>query len=125
MRRDVLWLAGLVASATALAQAPDPTRPAAALISPESGGAAAAPAASGVQAVILRHGGKSGAVVNGQYVEVGGKLGDKRVLKISESEVVLMGAAGREVLKVTPAIDKVPARKKAATKRRATETTEK
>ena len=94
-------------------------------MSPESGAAAAAAAESGVQTVILRHGRKSGAVVNGQYVEVGGKLGEKRVLKISESDVVLMGEAGREVLKATPAIEKVPARKKAATKRRTTEITEK
>jgi hypothetical protein len=78
-----------------------------------------------VQTVILRRAGKSAAVINGQYVEVGGKLGDKRVLKISESEVVLMGGAGREVLRVTPAIEKVPARKQAASRRRTTETTEK
>ena len=125
MRRDLLWLAGWVASATVLAQAPDPTRPTGALVSPEPGAVAAAPAESGVQTVILRHGGKSGAVVNGQYVEVGGKLAGKQVLKISESEVVLMGEVAREVIKVTPAIEKVPARKKAATKRRTTETTEK
>lgn len=88
-------------------------------------GVARAAAESGVQTVILRRAGKSAAVVNGQYVEVGGKLGEKRVLKVSESEVVLMGEAGREVLKVTPAIEKVPATKKLATKRRTTETTEK
>ncbi len=123
MRRNLLWLAGLVASTAVHAQAPDPTRPAAALLSPESAGVTAP--VEGVQTVILRRGGRSGAVVNGQYVEVGGKLGDKRVLKISESEVVLMGEAGREVLKLTPAIEKVPARKKTATKRRTTETTEK
>ena len=81
-------------------------------------------AESGVQTVVLRRAGKSAAVINGQYVEVGGKLGDKRVLKIGESEIVLMGEAGREVLKVTPAIEKLPARKQAATRRRTTETTE-
>ena len=89
-----------------------------------AGGAGAA-AESGVQTVILRRAGKSAAVINGQYVEVGGKLGGMRVLKISESEVVLMGEAGREVLKVTPAIEKVPAAKKLATERRTTGTTEK
>ncbi len=120
-----LLLAVSVAAGPVLAQAPDPTRPAAALMTQDAAGGVGAPAASGVQAVILRRAGKSAAVINGQYVEVGGKLGDKRVLKISESEVVLMGEAGREVLKVTPAIEKVSARKQAATKRRTTETTEK
>ena len=78
-----------------------------------------------MQTVILRRGGKSGAVINGQYVVVGGKLGEKRVLKISESEVVLEGESGREVIKVTPAIEKVPTRKAAAIERRTRGTTEK
>jgi hypothetical protein len=65
------------------------------------------------------------AVVNGQHVAVGGKLGDKRVVKITESEVVLKGESGREVIKVTPDIEKVPVNKTAAAKRRTTGTTEK
>jgi len=119
MRHSLLsvWLTGFVGAAAALAQVPDPTRPPDALLAPASEAAAGAPAESGVQTVILRRGGKSGAVINGQYVVVGGKLGDKRVLKISESEVVLEGGSGREVIKVTPAIEKVPARKADATKR--------
>jgi hypothetical protein len=80
---------------------------------------------SGVQTVILRPGSKSAAVINGQYVEVGGKLGDKRVTKITESEVVLTGAGGREVLKVTPAIEKMPAKKMTGATRRMTGTNEK
>lgn len=125
--RDTLlpFLTVFLAAGTALAQMPDPTRPAGALMAQDVAGGAGAAAGSGVQTVILRRTGKSAAVVNGQYVEVGGKLGEKRVLKISESEVVLMGENGREVLKVTPTIEKVPATKKAAAKRRTTETTEK
>jgi hypothetical protein len=91
------------------------------LLTPE-GGSAAAPVESGVQTVILRRGGKSAAVINGQYVEVGGMVGDKKVLKITESEVVLKGESGREVIKVTPAIEKVPAKKVAAKKLPAKET---
>ena len=121
-----LLLAMFLAAQPALAQLADPTRPAAALMTQDAAGGVGAPAESGVQTVILRRAGKSAAVINGQYVEVGGKLGDKRVLKISESEVVLIGEAGREVIKVTPAIEKVPSRKKApAAKRRSTGTTEK
>jgi len=121
-----LLLAGFVGAGSALAQVPDPTRPAGALMTPDATGGVAAPVESGVQTVILRPGRKSAAVINGQYVEVGGKLGDKRVVKITESEVVLRGESGREVMKVTPAIEKVPARKEtAAEKRRMTGTTEK
>jgi hypothetical protein len=126
MRRRLfsVLLAGFVGTAAALAQVPDPTRPPDALLAPAAESSAVVPAASGVQTVIVRRGGKSGAVINGQYVVVGGKIGDKRVLKISESEVVLEGESGREVIKLTPAIEKVPVRKTAAIKRRARETTE-
>ena len=120
-----LLLAGFVGISPAVAQVADPTRPAGALMTQESAGGVAAPAESGVQTVIVRPKGKSAAVINGQYVEVGGKLGDKRVLKISESEVVLLGEGGREVMKVTPDIEKMPVKKAAAAKRRTTGTTEK
>lgn len=119
-----LLLAMLVRAEPALAQLADPTRPAAALVTQDAAGGIGAPAESGVQTVIVRRAGKSAAVINGQFVEVGGKLGDKQILKISESEVVLIGEAGREVIKVTPAIEKVPSRKTAA-KRRTTGITEK
>jgi hypothetical protein len=117
--------AGSVGAAAAFAQVPDPTRPPDALLAPAAEGGVAAPVETGVQTVILRRGGKSGAVINGQYVVVGDKLGDKRVLKISESEVVLEGESGREVIKATPAIEKVPAKKVAAAKRRPRGSTEK
>ncbi|GEM_PF-947909 len=126
MQHDLLCLAlaGVIGAGPVLAQMPDPTRPAGALLSPDAEAAVAAPVASGVQTVILRSGGKSAAVINGQYVEVGGKLGDKKVLLISESEVVLKGENGREVIRVTPDIEKVPAGTKAAIKQRTTRTTE-
>lgn len=103
----------LLAAPAAWAQLPDPTRPPAELMATEAGGAAAAPAESGMQTVIVRRKGKSGAVINGQYVEVGGKLGDKRVIKISESEVVLKGEGGREVIRLIPSVAKTPATKAA------------
>lgn len=116
-----LVLAGFTGMTPVFAQVPDPTRPPEAFVTAEGGGVAA-PHESGVQTVILRPGGrKSAAVINGQYVEVGGMVGDKRVLKITESEVVLNGESGREVIKVMPAIEKIPV-KKAAAKRRTTGT---
>lgn len=115
MMRNVLFVALLtgVTLGPVFAQVPDPTRPPAGQ-DPADG--VAPPADSGIQTVILRPGGKSAAVINGQYLRVGDKFGDKRVLKISESEVVLQGGNGREVLKLTPAIEKVSVKKNAARK---------
>lgn len=101
------------------AQVPDPTRPPEVLLAPANGGGALPLAESGVQTVILRRGGKSAAVINGQYVTVGGKLGEKRVVGISESEVVLKGEGGTEVIKLIPAIEKAQAKKPADANRRA------
>ena len=125
MRYDLLsvMLAGLIGAGTAYAQVSDPTRPAGGPGTTEAGsGVVSAPVESGVQTVILRPGGKSAAVINGQYVVVGGKFGDKRVLRITESEIVLKGESGREVIKVMPSVEKTPARKTAAKTQRTTGT---
>ena len=114
----VALLSGLILGPV-FAQVPDPTRPPGGL-DPVDGGAAQVD--SGIQTVILRPGGKSAAVINGQYLRVGDKFGDKRVLKISESEVVFKGEGGREVLKVMPAIEKIPAKKIVVRKSPAKET---
>lgn len=101
-------------SVAAWEQLPDPTRPpdGAALADPAGGGTsatAAAAAASGVQAIFLRPGRKPAALIDGHYVEQGARLGDKRVLKISENEVVLRDAAGQnETLKVVTGAEKTP-----------------
>jgi hypothetical protein len=124
MRYDLLslMLTGLIWTGTALGQGPDPTRPAGSQVSAEGGSGVSAPVESGVQTVILRPGGKSAAVINGQYVVVGGTYGDKRVLRITESEIVLKGESGREVIKVMPSVEKTPARKTAAGTQRTTGT---
>lgn len=110
--------------AVGLAQVPDPTRPPSAMGGTDTAsGMALQSFDAGVQTVIVRKSGKSGALINGQYVEVGGKLGDKKVVKITETEVVLQGEGGREIMKTTPAIEKTPTAKPAA-KRRTTGKTE-
>jgi len=104
---SLLSLTGM--AAVAWAQVPDPTKPPASETAPAAAGVspgATAPTATGVQAVFIRATGKSGAVINDQYVEVGGKVGDKHVVKISEGEVVLLGAGGREVIRLSPAVTK-------------------
>lgn len=124
MRFDLLSmvLAASIGAGFVHAQMPDPTRPGGSQMTPESGSSASAPLESGVQTVILRRGGKSTAVINGQHVVVGGKFGDKRVLRITESEIVLKGESGREVIKVTPSIEKTPTKRTAAGKQRTTGT---
>ena len=124
MRYDLIsaMLASVIWAGTAQAQVSDPTRPAGNAVAPETSGGVSAPVEAGVQTVILRSGGKSAAVINGQYVVVGGKFGDKRVLRITESEVVLKGESGREVIKVMPSVEKSPTRKTAAKAQRTTGT---
>lgn len=92
---------------------------------PETASGISSPVETGVQTVILRADGKSVAVINGQHVAVGSMLGDKRVLKITENEVVLKGQSGREVIKMIPAIEKMPAQKTATNKQRTTGTAQK
>lgn len=113
-----LLLGFLIGAGPALAQLPDPTRPADIPAAPVLGPGTAPSTASGIQTVILRPGGKSVAVVNGQHLEVGARVGDKRVVKISESEVVFKGPSGREVIKLTPDIEKTPVKKTVEAKRR-------
>lgn len=108
MQRTFVFLMISNITAVSLAQVPDPTRPAGAVPGMEVSTAAGA-VERGAQVVIVRSKGqKSAAVVNGQYVEVGGKVDGKRVLKITESGVVLKGDGGREVIRITPAIEKTP-----------------
>lgn len=102
----------------AMAQIPDPTRPPPSALPQDGSGNPVTQAASGLQTVVIRPGGKSVAVIDGRNVVVGDTLGERRVVKISEGEVVLQGTGGREVLKVIPSIEKQPAKKPGAEKRR-------
>lgn len=109
--KAVLAFCLALSAGMALAQLHDPMRP--------PGGSGDATAASvggsesGVSAIFLRRGAKPAALVNGIYVVQGGKLGDRRVVKISESEVVLKAPDGsREVMKLVPGIQKQPVVKK-------------
>lgn len=87
---------------------PDPLRPpsfapAAVLNQPESG----------LQTIWLpAHSARSSknrkafAVINGQRVGVGDSVGDQRVVKISEQEIVLQGAEGLKTLRISPDVVK-------------------
>ncbi len=115
--RQLLGIA-LVALPLALANAqalPDPTRPPDAVLPGAGGEAGQAP--SGLQTIIRRQGAKPAAVINGQYVELGGKVGDAHLVEVGESSVILQGPAGKEEMKLYPGVEKkAPAAAKAAKK---------
>lgn len=93
-----------VASAQALV---DPTRPPAGIDKPAT---AEAPGeekpAAGLQTIIRRKGEKPAAVINGEYVTLGGRVGEARVVRIGEDSVTLRSATGTEVLRLAPGIEK-------------------
>jgi hypothetical protein len=96
----------LLASLSGLATAqglPDPTRPPASV---EGDPAATAIAPSGLQSIIRRQHGKSAAVINGVYVEQGGKVGDATLTRIGEDSVELRSSSGRETMYLTPGVGK-------------------
>lgn len=104
-----------------LAQVPDPTRPPSAAASaagadaPAGTAATATAADSGMRMTILRPSGIAGAIVNGRYVEVGDRLDGKRVVSITEDEILLYGEGQRETISLTPFAEKtVPVKKKNA-----------
>lgn len=85
----------------------DPTRPPQAIVEPVTTASpeSAAPP-SGLQTVILGKGHKPRAVINGVMVELGGKVGDATLVRLNETEAVLQGPAGREILYLTPGVEK-------------------
>ena len=85
----------------------DPMRPPAALYDP-SPTSTSASASSGLQTVIIRTGGKSLAIINGETVALGDKVGAARLVSINETQVELQGAEGKSVMRLTPAVDIKP-----------------
>ena len=81
----------------------DPTRPPAGILSgaPNEPGGATNPL---LQSVKISGGDKS-AIIGGETVRLGGKFGDARVVKITETEVVLRSASGTETLRMYPEVN--------------------
>lgn len=84
----------------------DPTRPPLTVTLPAADATAAPPVATGLQTILRRKGARPAVIINGQYVELGGKVGDARLVQINESEVILQGPGAREELRLTPAVEK-------------------
>lgn len=97
------WLvAGSLGAHGAGADFHDPTRPPEA-VSPSAAGVA--PPAMIVQSIMRDTHGYA-ATIDGKRVRVGDRLGDSRILAISETSVTLHTPEGREVLALFPDIDK-------------------
>jgi MSHA biogenesis protein MshK len=110
------WLVlieALAASALALAAGTacgqsmsDPTRPPAAFHL-GSGHARSGDAAGGLvlQSVLIFPDARS-AIISGEHVLLGQKIGGQRLVKVGEAEVVLLNGASRRTLKLFPSADK-------------------
>jgi len=101
---------GLPAFAQALA---DPTRPPGAS-SAEAGGQGVA--TGPVLQSILVSSRRAEAIISGHTVKAGDKVGDAKVVKITETEVVLREGRDVQVLKLFPNIEKQPATSRVGSK---------
>jgi MSHA biogenesis protein MshK len=85
---------------------PDPTKPAIVENKSGDGSMDSGQVSLTLQSVILRKGVKSSAVISGQRVELGQEIGGARLIRVTESEVTLANATGKEVLKMNPSVEK-------------------
>ena len=101
-RMILFAMAALLAPPLAAASLPDPTAlPAAPATAGADGGR---PAVS--LTAIKQRGGQRIAIINGREVAVGGRYQDARVVRISESEVVLRQGGETTVLRLYPQVEK-------------------
>jgi hypothetical protein len=105
--RALLGLAALWLCASAQAQGlNDPTRPPPGF---RGGGAAARATGSSeglvLQSVIISETSRS-AIISGEHVALGGKIGAARLIKVSEAAVVLLTGGNRRTLKLFPSVQK-------------------
>lgn len=103
----------LVALAGGVAAAPlaDPTQPPAAHM-----GDGADPGRR-LTSILLPKQGRPAAVIDGRVVPLGGTVGDARLTRVTEGEVVLDGPDGRERLYLTPDVSKKTTANQAAVRR--------
>ena len=82
---------------------PDPTRPAADLLTPgvAASGTPTAPTDDGLRTIIISPDRRS-AVINGKQVPLGGKVGEERLMAVCEDSVVLQGVDGRREVSLYP-----------------------
>lgn len=83
----------------------DPTRPPLELMSEATAGAAPH---TPLQSILLSSA-RKGAIINGQYVALGGAYGKAKLIRITATEVTLKSADGVEVLQLYPPMKKTSA----------------
>jgi MSHA biogenesis protein MshK len=101
-RMILLALLALLVSPAAAAL-PDPTAPPSAQAADGTAGQALLPLTA-----IKRVGTRYVAIIGGQEIAVGGRYQDARIVRISESEVVLRRGQETVLLKLYPQVDKRP-----------------
>lgn len=94
----------------------DPTRPPAAALM-VGGGMGESPGGR-LSSIVLPKQGRATAVIDGQVVRLGERVGGARLLRLTESEAVLEGPEGVERLYLTPDVDKKMNANKAASRRK-------
>lgn len=84
---------------------PDPTRPAPEFLAPAAtaDAARAASATEGLRTIIIAPDRRS-AVINGEQVKLGGRIGNERLMAVCEDSVVLQGAEGRREVPLYPGV---------------------
>ncbi len=99
----IVATAALLLSAGSIAQAlTDPTRPPLELMGAASAGAAPR---TPLQSILLSSA-RKGAIINGQYVPLGGTYGKARLVRITATEVTLKSNGTVEVLQLYPPMEK-------------------
>ena len=87
----------------------DPTRPPATFVATPTATTGVVDVGGRLRSVkIPRRGGRPTAVIDGQVIRLGEKLGEARLVRLTETEAVLESAAGRETLRLTPDVIKKP-----------------
>ncbi len=108
VRHAMLALIGVLLFASAGArQLQDPTRPPPGAVAGEVGVVAtpSLPSAPQLQAILIgdHQDGRRLAVIDGQTVRLGGKFHDATLVKLSETEAVLLTGKQRQILRLFPA----------------------
>ena len=98
--RSALLVLALACTAASAQGLPDPTRPPAALQAPSD--TPAQPAALQLQSVLTGSGRTPAAVISGKLVLLGGRVGDTKLVRVSERAAVLRGPRGETTLALMP-----------------------
>ncbi|SFV05040.1 MSHA biogenesis protein MshK [Pseudoduganella namucuonensis] len=103
------WALAAVPVLAAAQAVGDPTQPPAMLVAPGGEPAASSgPAVPQLQSILVSRepGGRRVAVINGEMVRKGMKVGDAVVERVGETEVVLLRGKTRETLRLFPKAEK-------------------